>query len=93
VLLSGLISLGKGERVHMVMNDVRLPEGRTLRVIVPGGTVEISTGLETEEGDALVTVDVIPDTPRFGPDTHGRSWRVLKSAVDGIVRMVGKVEK
>jgi hypothetical protein len=74
------------------LNDVRLGEGKTLRVIVPGGMVEISTGRETAEGDALVTVDVVSDTPRFGPDSHGRSWKVLKSAVDGIVRMVGRRE-
>lgn len=74
------------------LEDVRLVEGRTLRVIVPGGVVEISTGLETETGDALVSVDVISDTPRFGPDGDGRSWKVIKSVVDGIVRMVGKKE-
>jgi hypothetical protein len=74
------------------LNDVRLGEGKTLRVIVPGGVVEISTGRETAEGDALMTVDVVSDTPRFGPDSHGRSWKVLKSKVDGIVRMVGRRE-
>jgi hypothetical protein len=88
-----LSTLGKEMGQVVKLQDVQLGEGRTLRIIVPGGTVEISTGLETEEGASLVTVDVISDTPRFGPDTHGRSWRVLKSAVDGIVRMVGKAEK
>jgi hypothetical protein len=74
------------------LQDVRLLEGRTLRVIVPGGMVEISAGLETADGDALVTVDVVSDTPRFGPDTHGRTWKVAKTVVDGIVRMIGKKE-
>lgn len=74
------------------LKDVRLAEGRTLRIIVPGGVVEISTGLETEAGDALVTVDVISDTPRYGPDSHGRTWKVAKTVVDGIVRMIGKKE-
>jgi len=72
------------------VRDYRIAEGQTLRVIVPGGTVEISAGLVTEEGDPVVTVDVVSDSPRFGPDAQGRVWTVLKSTVSGIVRMVGK---
>jgi len=72
------------------LKDVRLVENRTLRIIVPGGVVEISTGLKTEEGDALMTVDVISDTPRFGPDSRGRTWTVIKSVAGTCVRMIGK---
>jgi hypothetical protein len=75
------------------LKDITLVEGRTLRIIVPGGVVEISTGQETADGDALVRVDVVSDTPRFGPDSHGRTWKVARTMVDGIVRMVGKREK
>lgn len=71
--------------------DVKLLEGQTVRVIVPGGTVEISAVVShTPEGDPVNTVDIVADSARFGPDpAFGRMWKVVRGAADGCVRMVG----
>jgi hypothetical protein len=64
--------------------DVKLLEGQTVRVIVPGGTVEISAVVShTPEGDPVNTVDIVAD------QVFGRMWKVVRGAADGCVRMVG----
>ncbi|MBD3004599.1 hypothetical protein [Streptomyces sp. 5-10] len=68
--------------------EYKLPSG-TLRVIVPGGVVDINTSLRDRDGNPVVRVDVVPDTPRFGPDKEGRSWEPVNGEA-GVVRLVGK---
>jgi hypothetical protein len=69
------------------MKDMKLTTGE-FRVIVPGGTVEISVDLADSDGNPVVRVDVVSDTPRFGPDKEGRLWEPVNGA-PGVVRLVG----
>ena len=60
------------------MKDVQLREGDKVRILLPGcvGVVEIESGLATADGRPRIRVDVISDTPRFGPADDGLSYTV-----------------
>lgn len=63
------------------------PSERLIRVLMPNreGTVDITLGLETAEGHDRIQVDVQSDSPRYGPDDHGRTWGVDNGRSPGVV--------
>lgn len=71
------------------MQEMKLPSGE-LRIIVPGGVIDINASLKDSEGNPVVRVDVVSDAPRFGPDKDGREWEPINGDA-GVVRLVGKV--
>lgn len=70
------------------MREIKHDSGE-LRIIVPGGQVDINTSLTDDAGNPVVRVDVIPDAPRFGPDKDGRSW-VPENGDAGVVHLIGR---
>lgn len=81
-----------GNRVRSLLLDTAKP---VLRVVLPGGigTVEIETGLTTEDGKPRVRVDVESDTPRFGPAFDGLLYTVENGDPGpGVVFLTGEQE-
>lgn len=78
----------EGNRVRSVLLDTERP---VFRIVLPGGigTVEIETGLSTEDGKPRVRVDVESDTFRFGPASDGRSY-VVENGDPGVVFLTGQ---
>lgn len=70
------------------MREIKLDSGQ-LRIIVPGGVVDINASLNDAADNPVVRVDVVPDAPRFGPDKDGREWEPVNGDA-GVVRLVGK---
>jgi hypothetical protein len=70
------------------MREIKLNEGE-LRLIVPGGAVDINASLNDADGNPVVRVDVVPDAPHYGPDKEGREWEPVNGDA-GVVRLVGK---
>lgn len=74
---------------------IRMQTGK-LRILLPEGvgTVEIITGLATDEGKPRVRVDVLSDTDRFGPADNGLNY-VVKNGEPGpgVVFLTGSVSR
>lgn len=69
------------------MKEIRHDSGE-IRIIVPGGVVDINASLHDQHGNPVVRVDVVPNAPRFGPDRDGREWEPVNGD-PGVVRMIG----
>lgn len=69
------------------MLEYKLPDNQSIRIIVPGGVIEIHSGLTDQHDNPVVRVDVESDTPRFGP-TDGRDYRPFNGG-KGVVQLVG----
>lgn len=72
------------------MKEIDLSSGE-LRIVVPGGAIDINVSLHDKDGNPVVRVDVIPDAPRYGPDKDGRVWEPVNGD-PGVVHMIGKKE-
>lgn len=69
------------------MKEVKLKRGEGLRVITPGGCVEIVHLFS--HGEDVVRTDVRLDEAPYNPDHGGRSWEMAQGDAPGVTRLIG----
>jgi hypothetical protein len=70
---------------------IHLKPGERLRVVTPGGAVDIEDLPSVHEsGQDIVRVDVITDRNPVTPMNRGKSWELIEDDPTGVVRILSK---
>lgn len=74
----------------MERTEISLKNGEAIRVIVPGGHVDITTGLDGGGGNRISRVEVAEGFPHGWTDAEGYSWELFRiNVVPGTMDLIG----